>query len=230
MINEQGVYWGIKIVPSRRLFFSAYYDKFRFPWLRFRTEAPSDGYEYLARFNYRPSRNVLLYFQLRQEEKQLTIAPDNSNLNVLETGRKNNYLLNLDYSANRWFNMRSRVQYSNYTLAGNYTEGIALIQDFNFEFWKMKLSTRFAIFDTEDYENRQYVYERDVLYAFSIPAYSGQGIRNYVLLQYNHTRKLNFWIRYARFGYRNVESIGSGLDEIDGNTRTEIKFQMRIRL
>jgi len=229
-INEQGVYWGIKIAPSRRLFFSAYYDKFRFPWLRFRTEAPSDGYEYLARFNYRPSRTVLLYFQLRQEEKQLTIGPDNKNLNLLETGRKNNYLLNLDYSANRWFNMKSRVQYSNYTLAGDYTEGIALIQDFNFEFWKMKLSTRFALFDTDDFENRQFVYERDVLYAFSIPAYSGQGTRNYVLLQYNHTKKLNFWIRYARFGYRNVESVGSGLDESEGNTRTEIKVQMRIRL
>ncbi|MEQ9302124.1 MAG: helix-hairpin-helix domain-containing protein [Cyclobacteriaceae bacterium] len=229
-INEQGVYWGIKIKPSRKIFFSAYYDKFRFPWLRFRTEAPSDGYEYLARFNYRPARSVLLYFQLRQEEKQLTIGPDNSNLNVLETGRKNNYLLNLDYSVNKWFTMKSRVQYSNYDLAGQYTEGIALIQDFNFEFWKMKLSSRFAIFDTDDYENRQYVYERDVLYGFSIPAYNGLGTRNYILLQYNHTRKLNFWIRYAKFNYRGVDSIGSGLDEIDDNTRTEIKVQMRIKL
>jgi hypothetical protein len=212
------------------VFFSAYYDRFRFPWLRFRVEAPSDGYEYLARFNYRPSRNVLLYFQVRQEEKQLTIGPDHSNLNLLETGRKNNYLLNLDYSINQWFNMRSRVQYSNYDLARQYTEGIALIQDFNFEFWRMKLSSRFAIFDTEDYENRQYVYERDVLYAFSIPAYNGQGVRTYLLLQYNHSRKLNFWIRYARFGYRGIESIGSGLDQIDGNNRTEIKLQMRIKL
>ncbi len=229
-INEQGMYWGIKIKPSRKIFFSAYYDKFRFPWLRFRTEAPSDGYEYLARFNYRPARSVLLYFQLRQEQKQLTVGPDNSNLNVLETGRKNNYLLNLDYSVNSWFTMKSRVQYSNYDLAGQYTEGIALIQDFNFEFWKMKLSSRFAIFDTDDYENRQYVYERDVLYGFSIPAYNGLGTRNYILLQYNHTKKLNFWIRYAKFNYRGVESIGSGLDEIDDNTRTEIKVQMRIKL
>lgn len=229
-INEQGVYWGIKIKPSRRIFFSAYYDKFRFPWLRFRTEAPSDGYEYLARFNYRPARSILLYFQLRQEEKQLTVGPDNSNLNRLETGRKNNYLLNLDYSVNSWFTMKSRIQYSNYDLAGQYTEGIALIQDFNFEFWKMKLSSRFAIFDTDDYENRQYVYERDVLYGFSIPAYNGLGTRNYILLQYNHTKRLNFWVRYARFNYRGVETIGSGLDEIDGNTRTEIKLQVRIKL
>lgn len=229
-INEQGVYWGIKIKPSRKIFFSAYYDKFRFPWLRFRTEAPSDGYEYLARFNYRPARSILLYFQLRQEEKQLTVGPDNSNLNRLETGRKNNYLLNLDYSVNSWFTMKSRIQYSNYDLAGQYTEGIALIQDFNFEFWKMKLSSRFAIFDTDDYENRQYVYERDVLYGFSIPAYNGLGTRNYILLQYNHTKRLNFWVRYARFNYRGVETIGSGLDEIDGNTRTEIKLQVRIKL
>lgn len=230
IINEQGVYWGIKISPSRKLFFSAYYDKFRFPWLRFRTEAPSDGYEYLARFNYRPARSVLFYFQLRQEEKQLTVGPDNSNLNRLETGRKNNYLLNLDYSVNKWFTMKSRLQYSNYELADEYTEGIALIQDFNFEFWRMRISSRFAIFDTDDYENRQYVYERDVLYGFSIPAYNGVGTRNYILIQYNHSRKLNFWVRYARFAYRGVDSIGSGLDEIEGNTRTELKLQMRIKL
>ena len=39
-INESGIYWGLKITPSRKYFFTAYYDKFKFPWLRFRAEAP----------------------------------------------------------------------------------------------------------------------------------------------------------------------------------------------
>ena len=36
-----------------------------------------------------------------------------------------------------------------------------------------------ALFDTDDFDNRQYIYEKDVLWAFSIPAY----VCNYVFLR-----------------------------------------------
>ncbi|TAG95371.1 MAG: hypothetical protein EAZ20_00305, partial [Bacteroidetes bacterium] len=45
-INEQGVYWGIKYTPNRQWKVAAYYDYFRFPWLRFRVDAPSSGAEW----------------------------------------------------------------------------------------------------------------------------------------------------------------------------------------
>ena len=103
------------------------------------------------------------------------------------------------------------------------------MQDLNFSFWKMKVSTRAAIFDT-DYENRQYAYEKNVLYAFSIPAYNGVGSRSYILLQYNATRKLTFWARYARFNYRDTDTVGSGLTEISANTRSTVNIMARIKL
>ncbi|MFY0651755.1 MAG: helix-hairpin-helix domain-containing protein [Cyclobacteriaceae bacterium] len=236
-INESGVYWGIKITPSRKYFFTAYYDRFKFSWLRFRTESPSQGYEYLARFNYRPKRSILLYGQLRTESKELTINPDDGNLNRLEEGLKRSYLFNMNYDLGGGFSLKSRVQLSDYTIAGKKTKGMAIAQDLNFQVSKFKFSTRMAIIDTDDFENRQYMYEKDVLYAFSIRGISGQAIRNYVMVQYKPSKKFNLWLRYARTRFQDAQRIfsaegstlGSGLSQIEGNTRSEIKMQVRYR-
>ena len=228
-INETGVYWGIKVKPSRRYFLTAYYDRFTFPWLRFGTEAPSQGHEHLIRANYAPKRSILLFAQWRQEVDQRTVNETNGNLNRLVDTRKNNFLANLDYKVNNVISLRSRVQWSNYLESGNLTSGMVVLQDINLRFRKFRFSTRFAIFDTEDFENRQYVYERNVLYAFSIPAYNGTGIRNYFLLQYNPTRKLNIWARYARFSFTDRDEIGTGNEASSGSVRSDLTLQMRIK-
>lgn len=229
-INEQGVYWGLKVKPSRKYFFTAYYDKFSFPWLRFRTEAPSNGYEYLIRANYAPKRSVLIYAQWRQEFDQITTNESGGNLNRLTDTRKNNYIVNLDYKVNNRLTLRSRVQWSDYLENGQSSSGIVVLQDITLRYRKIRISGRMALFDTDDFENRQYVYERNVLYAFSIPAYNGVGIRNYLLLQYNPTRKINFWARYARFKFQDREVVGTGNEESIGNTRSDLIVQMRIKL
>jgi hypothetical protein len=229
IINEKGVYWGLKIQPNRRHGLALYYDKFSFPWLKFQTESPSDGFEYLARYTYKPSRSITLYGQFRQENKQLTQQIEESNLNTLITGVKKNYLINVDYKVGNALSLKTRVQASSYELNSERTTGYTLIQDLNFSFWKLKISTRAALFDT-DYVNRQYAYEKNVLYAFSIPSYNGVGTRSYVMAQYAATRKLTFWARYARFNYRDVDTVGSGLSQINGNTRSTLTLMARIRL
>lgn len=236
-INETGVYWGIKITPSKKYFLTAYYDRFKFPWLRFRAESPSQGYEYLARFNYKPSRSILLYAQIRTEEKERTFNFDDGNLNRLVPAIKRSYIINMDYKIGRAFSLKSRLQFSNFSFLNQKTKGLAFAQDLNFEISKFKFSTRLALFDTDDFENRQYLYEKNVLYAFSIPAYSGTGIRNYAMVQYKPTRKLTFWLRYSRTRFNDASRIlfveasqfGSGLSQIEGDTRSDIRFQVRVK-
>ena len=229
-INERGIYWGLKVAPSKKYFFTAYYDKFNFPWLRFRAEAPSQGYEYLIRANYRPSRSILLYGQIRTEGKERTVNPEGGNLNRLELGLKRNYILNMDYSVGRGFSLKSRFQYSNFSLSGERTKGMAFIQDLNFEISKFKISTRVALIDTEDSENRQYMYEKNVLYAFSIPSFAGRGVRNYFMVQYKPSRKLTIWVRYARINFRGTDTIITDTGEFTTtNTNSDIKFQIRYK-
>ncbi len=226
--NEKGMYWGIKFSPSRKYTLVAYYDKFKFPWLRFGVDAPSQGAEWLSRLTYRPSREVSVFLQVREESKEVSISE--INLSKLHDRIKRNYILNVDYATNKNLSLRTRLQASSQDEGGTFSKGFAIIQDVNYNIGRFRLSGRMAMFETDDYDNRQYVYERDVLYAFSIPAYNGRGIRNYLLVRYQVSDKLDFWMRYGRFSYRDRNSVGSGLDESEGPYRTEIKWMMRWKL
>ena len=93
----------------------------------------------------------------------------------------------------------------------------------------LDLSARFAVFNTDDFDTRLYAYENDVLYSFSVPAYFYQGMRFYLQAKYDIIPGLGVWFRIAQSYYLNRQTIGSELDEIQGNTRTEIKVQIRYR-
>lgn len=226
-INEKGTYWGMSITPNRRHKVNLYYDRFQFPWLRFRTEAPSVGHEWLIRYSHFPSRQVTLYAQARQQTRQVTIP--NENLNILVDQVKRNYIFNVDYALKPWLKLKTKVQSSTQDEGEEFTKGFAIIQDVNFEWWKLKFNTRMALFETDDFDNAQYVYESDVLYAFSIPAYNGKGVRTYVMVRYDPARNISLWLRYASFSFRDRDSVGSGLNESSGNISSEIKAMLRIK-
>lgn len=233
-INEKGVYWGLKITPSRRFFLTAFYDKFSFPWLRYRTESPSDGFEYLARANYKPSRSIHMYLQYRAEGKELTINPENGNLNRLEKGVTRGYQFSLDYNISKGFSLKSKVLYGVHSISNERGTGFLLVQDLNFDVHKFQISTRMGLFDIEESGPRLFVYEKDVLYSFSIRGFSqGRGVRNYILLRYKASAKLNIWLRYARTNIRDTDDItsvvGSGLSATTGNTYSDIKAQVRYK-
>jgi hypothetical protein len=229
-INENGVYWGMKFQPFKKLTFSGYYDRFNFPWLRFRADGPSKGNEFLGRVAYSFSRQIKLYAQARVENKERNVDLEgNPNLYGLANAEKRNYILNLDVRPKGIVSLKTRAQFSEFLFDGDYSNGVALIQDINFDFGRFRLSTRYSIFDTDNFENRQYVYEKDVLYAFSIPAYQYTGSRSYALLQYKFSKKLQIWVRYAQFNYVDRFTVGTGNEEIEGDTKSEVKVQMMVR-
>jgi len=228
-INEQGMYWGVKVQPNKKVTLAAYYDKFRFPWLRFQTDAPSDGYEYLVRLGYAFSKKVNVFGQIREEVKQQNAPNSTSPIDFITERKRRNYVFNIDYKAEKLIGFRSRVQYSNLHFGGEFSQGFALMQDVDFNFGKWELKTRWAIFDTDDFNNRQYAFEDDVLYSFSFPAYNGKGVRQYGVLEYKFSKKLSFWLRYARTRLLHVDSIGSGSTEVQGNVTSELRVQARVK-
>ncbi len=227
--NESGFYWGMKYLFSRKYSLSGYIDLFQFPWLRYRSYNPSVGSEWLLRFNYNPSKSVSLFIQAREESKFRNI-PEESNLYQTGNGSKKNFWFNVDYAATHRISLKTRAQFSNYSLNTARTKGFSLVQDVNVDVGRFTFSTRYALFDTDDYDNRQYVYERDVWLAFSFPAYSGVGVRSYVMVQYKLNQKIDLWLRWARTSYTDRDRIGSGGETIYGNTKNDLKFQVRIRL
>ncbi|HEX6226149.1 MAG TPA: helix-hairpin-helix domain-containing protein [Chryseolinea sp.] len=227
--NERGLYWGWRYTFSRRYQLAGYIDIFRFPWLRFRSYAPSDGYEWLLRFQYDPSRKVKMFIQAREETKSRNTETDRSTQYQVSAGKKNSYCLNVDYAPHDMLRLKSRVQLSTYTINGMTSAGMALIQDIVVDAGKLKLTMRYAIFETDDHDNRQYSYENDVWLAYSMPAYGGAGVRKMAIVEYKINRNLSVWLRYSHIRYENLQFIGDGLDRIDGDQKDDVKAQVVVK-
>ncbi|MBX2917326.1 MAG: helix-hairpin-helix domain-containing protein [Cyclobacteriaceae bacterium] len=227
--NEQAWYWGWKYTFNKKYWASGYFDWFRFNWLRYRSYSPSQGNEWLLRFNYKPTRHVSFFVQMREENKIRNQANE-TNLYNTARGIKRNYWINVDYRATPALSLRTRAQFSAYNFTPAPTRGMALIQDVSLQHKQLVISGRYALFETDNYDNRLYVYEKDVWLAFSFPAYFGVGVRSYVLFQYQISPVVTVWLRWARTTYYNTETIGSGGELITGNTRNDLKFQARFKL
>ena len=109
--------------------------------------------------------------------------------------------------------------------------GTLILQDFIFKppMKKISLNARFALFDTDSYNSRIYSYENDVLYFYRIPAYFNRGARIYFTGRCKIKKGIDLWIRWSRWSYRNIDQISSGLNEIQGNTKSEIRAQLRFQ-
>lgn len=225
--NETGIYWGLKYKWNRRWVFASYIDLFRFPWLGFRRYAPTSGYEWLTRITFQPSRKMTLFLQARQSEKARNLSEETTHYS-LAYGRKSNVWASFNY-AEGTFRLRTRLQYSTFSFNQETSDGIVLIQGIGFESGKFQFTAHYALFQTDDFDNRQYVYENDVYLVFSLPSYDGNGVRSMLMAQYAFSKKLSVSLRYARIYYRDKQEIGSGLEMITGNVKNDVKFQAVIR-
>ncbi|WP_234736155.1 ComEA family DNA-binding protein [Tellurirhabdus bombi] len=227
-INEMGLYTGARYVVYRKLIVGAYVDFYRFPGLRYLVDKPSAGWDYLLKATWTPNKRVTIYGVYRLEHKEKNL-PQSKPVNVVETNRSS-YVLNSEYRPNRVWMVRTRVQWGGFQYQGqSKSTGVAIAQDATADFGRLSVSGRVAWFSTENWDSRQYVYERDVLSAFSIPAYANRGFRYYLLAQYNVNKHLSVWLRWSRTDYTNQETVGSDLDEIAKPHKSEVKAQIRWR-
>jgi hypothetical protein len=225
--NERGIYWGWKHAVTRKLSYTAYVDLFTFPWLKFRNYVPSAGSEALFRMTYRLSKAAEFYLQVRDERKNRNVAIETPVYQSVP-GIKQNWILSSSLKLGDLL-LKSRVQFSSYRqlLTSN---GFAIAFDASYDWSKVSIDTRMAIFDTDDFDNRQYMNERDVLMAFSFPAYNGEGTRTYVVLRFKPAKWIDLSAKISRTTYFNSVTSGSGGDTIDGNKRTDVKVQVILRL
>jgi len=225
--NEKGIYWGWRYRINQKLGLSGYVDFFEFPWLRYRGYSPSHGHEWLLRFSYQPSRKIMMFVQAREESRARNTG-ENKVTFLTDQGQKFNYWIGLEYGHRQKLRMKTRAQFSTYTFNGHTSRGMALLQDISADIGKIQITARYAITDTDDYDNRQYVYENDVWLAYSMPAYSGVATRKMLLVEYKVNRLLSLWLRFASTRFPDEEKIGSGLDAINTNIKNDVKFQLRI--
>lgn len=229
--NEIGTYIGLQVQPSRRWQYSFYFDAWRHPWLRFQVDAPSTGVEYLGQITFKPKRGTQLYLRVRDEIKQRNTRDDGDNFNTLTEQRRINTRLHFQHKFTKALEWRTRLEMVHYKQDDQWEEGWMMYQDLIYKPWATNyyFTTRFALFETDSYNSRIYAYENDLLYSFSIPPYYYRGSRFYFNITYRPIRAITLQARYARSRFYNQETISSGNTEIDGNTRSEVKFLIRYK-
>lgn len=230
--NEKGVFAGVVLKPIRSFSITAYLDNISFPWLKYRIDAPSKALDYLLQVNWKPSKKLEMYVRYRQENKTINNSSDEAMFNIPDVTLKQNYRFNAAYKVSKTVTLKNRVEFTRYII-GTETQqtGYLIYQDIAFK--KMKspfsFSARFALFDSDTYDSRIYSYESDVLYSYSIPAFYYKGSRFYITTRYSINRNIDVWLRFAQTYYNNKTVISSGLYEIDGNTKSDLKIQVRFR-
>jgi len=228
--NETGFYMGAVVRPFRKWKLAAYADSFRFPWPKYGIDAPSIGKDFLLQADFTARQNISMFWRFRFEEKQTNLSKNVSVMPVIIPIQKTSLKYNLSYSV-------GNISFKN-VLEGNlshhagsaWTYGVMAYQDVSFALksFPLKLDVRFQFFDAVDYENRFYSYEKDILYAFSIPMYYGLGSRCYLNLKYEMNKKMSFWFKLAQTVYADDrESLGTGNETISGNRKTDVRFLVK---
>jgi hypothetical protein len=230
-VNESGLYAGISVKPVSAITLNAYADVYSFPWLKYRTDAPSEGKDFLVQLVYEPNKKVEVYTRYRYESKQINEVQNSFVTNYIVAKPRQNWRLHFTYALSPGFYFRSRVDMLWYDREGKTSEQVFLIfAEGSFEpTSSLTANLRLQYFETDGFNSRIYAYENDVLFSYSIPAFFDKGFRYYGNINYDVSGKFSVYLRWAQTIYKNKSVIGSGLDEIIGNRRSEIKLQTLFR-
>ena len=233
--NESGLYTGVRVKPSRTWTVNAYFDQYRFPYLRFGVPRPSQGHEALVNIEHRPRRWIRVYVQARTETKETGIDVPNtvpgSSVRGLANETRQTLRFHGEWVANQALRLRARIEASRFVETdGEVETGGLVYQDVRWQTlaW-LRLDTRLTLFRTDGYDARLYAFENDLTGVFAIPALSGRGARGYILLTATPATNLSIQAKLASTWLRNVRRIGSGNSEVQGDRVRDLGVQVRYR-
>ena len=227
--DENGGYLGFDITRLQNWRFSGYGDVFYFSGPKYGIpDAPSLGYDALFETQYHKPLNTKLStlnftFRLRAKQK--------GDLSTYSTRFQFNYQLGpWSFRTTADANITSNSKITNSLIP----YGLSLAQDFAYDFqspmsnvqFPMSIRLRLQAFDAREWENRIYIYEHDVLYAFSIPATYGLGGRAYLSLRWQIIPQLALYFRVSETVYAKQWASVQNKPQ----TRTDIHLLLRAKL
>lgn len=229
--NERALYTGVQANLNSKFTLTAYADLIRYPWLRYRVDAPSLAKDYLAQLNYKPDKKNEIYLRYRRRQNVLNSSNDEAYITSPAPLLQENWRIHAAYQAHPNVQMRTRAEWSVYSNADGTSNGFMVYQDINYKRIGSRItySLRYALMDSPNWNTRIYAYENDVLYAFSILPYYGRGSRIYGMIKVDVARGIDFWARYGAFLYDQTREISSEsadpTEVIDSDIHLQLRFQ-----
>ena len=222
--NESGVYLGATWNPLPHLRLQGYADYAYFPWARYQVSFSSHSSDFLLQATWQRGRFTLLArhrSHLRQR--------DNADKTALIANDEHRQRLALTFDSRRGWTARTQLDLA-YTRYEQADRGWLLSQHFAFSASPLQLSLMAALFHTDSYQSRIYVYERQLQHEFAFPTYYGHGLRLAAYARCDLTSRLRMALRMGYTNYFDRSTIGTALQQISHSHQTDLDLQLRWRL
>jgi hypothetical protein len=226
--NEQGLYMNLQFTPFACWSLSMYADFFRFPWLKYGVDAPSSGREYMVEADYTQLENFSFSLRYKYKQKEKNGAAGDEPLAPVLPYAQRRARLQLHYRLLS-FAFKTSGEGILYGETEKQSKGYLLAQSLA---WKpsaypFQADVYAACFHTDDYNSSLSSYEKNILYAFHTPRLYGKGIRLSATLRWDLAAKLSLFTKLSCTRYADRDTIGTELEEIEGNHKTEIALLLR---
>jgi hypothetical protein len=181
---------------AKHLFISGGCNIRKYPWLRYRTSSPSYGIKKEIRMRYVPSEKLLMegsyYYNLSTSD-----SDEQNRIPGLKELTTRSFSATFRYPVNENLILGTRIYYKLAEQSGS--RGMLLLQEMNYRFGSLPLTlwARYSLFNTDDWDTRIYVYENDLVYSYSIPAFYERGSRCYLMAGWKIRDKAEMRIKYG---------------------------------
>ena len=223
--NESALYLGFDWKPSRRFSTQAYADLAYHPWARYQASLSSHSLDCFSKAAYSLNNNWQLVARYRLRRRQY----DNNDKTHLIWKTEHRARLAAIWQ-NDALNLRTQLDFTQSTFRTK-SRGWMLGEH---AVWTLRRSTKLAgniaWFHTDDYDSRIYVYERGVLYDFSMPAFYGEGIRYSLMVSHQFGKHLSLTGKLGVTDYFDRSTMGTGYQQVNGSSMTDLLLQLRLKL
>jgi len=228
--NETGLYTGIYLKPLPYFTLSGYVDYFKFPWLTFRTDAPSYGTGLLFSAVYTPGDHFSLNLRYTQKNKEKSYLPENAQMETPAMQKTRHLRIQVTNRIFPALSLGTRLDFTRFRFPGAPSDGFLVYQQIHYTptTIPLRVDFRYTLFGVSGYDARIYTYENDLLYGFSTPVFSGEGVRTFLLIRYAPFHNTDIGFKISRMMYNDRETVSQGNDLIPVPHATDVKMQVRI--
>lgn len=201
MRDEHGGYFGVEYNRLKNWQLLAFGDVWK------------SGFETMAQADFIPQKDYRMHTRFRVKRKD----------------EKDTYSLrwNMVYEFGQW-KMKTQADGNLVQTNNALTYGWSVLQDVEYRFSEVPIVLQFRAqaFDAQEWNNRVYIYENDVLYAYAIPFVYGLGGRFWLNARYKINDIFSLYLRVSETIYQNAWAI----EHDKKNTRTDVHALLRIKL
>ena len=201
MRDEHGGYFGVEYNRLKNWQLSSFGDVWK------------SGFETMAQADFIPQKDYRMHTRFRVKRKD----------------EKDTYSLrwNMVYEVGSW-KMKTQADGNLVYANEGMTYGWSLLQDVEYRFSQVPivLQMRAQLFDAQKWDNRVYIYENDVLYAYAFPFVYGKGGRLWLNARYKINDTFSIYLRVSETIYQRAWSAANERK----NHRTDVHALLRVKL